>query len=67
MGTIKTNINTKVADSKVITKKCANENNLPDGWHAGLTDDGEEFYWHDDNVTTSWDEARLDPERLETC
>ena len=55
VGTIKTNINSKVADSKPITKKCANENNLPDGWHAGLTDDGEKFYWHDDNVTTSWE------------
>ena len=55
VGTIKENKSVKTGASKLMTKKCANEDNLPYGWHSGLTEDGEKFYWHDDNVTTSWE------------
>ena len=48
----------KAPESKIKTQ----EGELPDGWHDGKTETGRTYYWHDDNVSTSWEKPDWIPE-----
>ena len=51
----------KAPESKIKTQ----EGELPDGWHDGKTETGRTYYWHDDNVSTSWEKPDWIPEGLQ--